>query len=273
MFVWNLAHHYSNDGYKKIIILHVNDRLSDKSRTFELPNILSYCQHDIQIKNISSLGIIFRILDKIEYHFPLIGRILKRIMFIYDDDNRKDELPNRGTYRGFFHSGKNVEKNISTYLDELKQFLSNYAKRPLLEEAPPIKALHIRRGDYINASKKIGLIPLNFYLTELNTSTNTIICTDADKNDEIYKYFDTKVKVYSSSETSSLESFILLIESSELVISNSTFSWWAAVISNKMFGTKVIAPSLWSHLNKTQNSDYAMSFFEYRNIDFLDKVD
>jgi hypothetical protein len=53
---------------------------------------------------------------------------------------------------------------------------------------------------------------------------------------------DFSVHVISSD---SKHDFHTLVNSSGIVISNSSYSWWAGYYSNKLFETKIIAPFPW----------------------------
>ena len=61
---------------------------------------------------------------------------------------------------------------------------------------------------------------------------------------EEFGYLKDKVEIVTPpSNSDPIESLLLLSMASEIMISNSTFSWWAAQIANE--NTKIYAPSKW----------------------------
>ncbi len=118
-------------------------------------------------------------------------------------------------------------------------------------------AVHIRFGDYQNDSETKrfhGLSAMSYYVKGVNHLQSV------HNYDQIVVYSDDICKAYSDfteafgpSEipviakegSSELEDLANMSSSKGLVISNSTFSWWAAWIGTQLHGCNVVAPRPW----------------------------
>ena len=160
--------------------------------------------------------------------------------------------------RGHFQTYRYVE------LPSVDDFFKGiYAVNPspqftaLVEEfrQKPTLAIHIRLGDYKSLSESFGLLSARYYEAAgrqaiNNTSVkiqNVFIFTDdPDGVNDYVKLLDLglPIKILGrGSGLSDVESLLLMSEAQSLVISNSTFSWWAGMLGNKE--KTVIAPRKW----------------------------
>jgi hypothetical protein len=107
----------------------------------------------------------------------------------------------------------------------------------LIELARPI-IVHIRLGDYRN-EPNIGILKPNYFYRALNSpaihnaSENVWIFTDEPSSIDISDYVPSGFKtiVFDDLTLSPAETLELMRHGSAYVISNSTFSWWAAYLS------------------------------------------
>jgi len=119
----------------------------------------------------------------------------------------------------------------------------------IVKENPIV--IHIRRGDYLNLVEEFGILSIDYYKKALEkldgARTRPIwIFTDSPKliESEISKLSPERSKIIEAPRSSSpAESMLLMSKANSLVISNSTFSWWAAFMSAPE--TRVISPSKW----------------------------
>jgi len=118
-------------------------------------------------------------------------------------------------------------------------------------------AVHIRFGDYLTnlETKKFhGLTEMSYYVNAVRTLQSL------HNFDRIVLYSDDPVKAYSDFRaafgtsdiplvtkdgSSELEDLAGMSSSRGLVISNSTFSWWAAWIGTQLHECDVVAPRPW----------------------------
>ena len=123
--------------------------------------------------------------------------------------------------------------------------------------------IHIRRGDYItdsNAARINGVCSKDYYyrgLNYLSESINHPICYVFSDEPEWAKSnldFDCETLFVDINSIDKPEfDFLLMKSCKNFIIANSTFSWWAAWLSNYK-DKKVIAPKVW-FLNQTLNQN------------------
>jgi len=116
------------------------------------------------------------------------------------------------------------------------------------EKYPSIKSsisIHIRRGDYLNQPNHHPVLPESYY--------NSILEEVSDNYDNVYVFTDDKIWAKEKFTTDKfiipdfeydddLLSFVLLCQSKDFVISNSSYSWWAAWLSDNL-DKKVYCPT------------------------------
>lgn len=114
-------------------------------------------------------------------------------------------------------------------------------------------AVHIRRGDYIKHSSEFGLLSKEYYAQALRRislqsdyAAILVFTDDEESTFPIIEQFPSKFRVQlvnHPQESSPIESLFLMSSCSSIVIANSTFSYWAAAMSNS--DSVVYAPSKW----------------------------
>lgn len=153
----------------------------------------------------------------------------KEHCYEYDSllDNYVKHIYQHSSLSGYLQS----PKYWAGYEAEIRQYLTPKGCKPGSVDAVGI---HYRRGDYVGNPNYVqlneGYYTNTFY--GLTDSRNTIARSD-----------DAHFIKYQWGQTcrTEIEDFISLAECKEHIISNSTFSWWAAYLSNG----KVIAPKEW----------------------------
>ena len=141
-------------------------------------------------------------------------------------------------------------------LNSPSEWFNKESKRIL--EAKPI-AVHIRRGDYLlDKNRFIGALSAKYYknaiyaarhhlgdLGEKEQSPPIWIFTDSQElvEKEMSPFFEGTFKIVSPPKNADpAESMVLMSLARSVVISNSTFSWWAAVLGSAQV---IVAPSKW----------------------------
>jgi hypothetical protein len=158
---------------------------------------------------------------------------------------------------GFFQTYKYLEhpkvRNIisSLTLGSVSEWFEKCSLDML--EFPTI-AVHIRRGDYMNLQESYGVLSSDYYNSAINFtlenssiqylrvlvfSDDIVLAKQLFSNVEI----PLPVQFSESPNDSPEETLFLMSQSDAIVISNSSFSWWAAQLGNK---SKFVAyPSKW----------------------------
>jgi hypothetical protein len=209
-------------------------------------------------KVISKPSLINRISNKIAREIPAFRRIRDLINEIYTATElgfeQDFETLSRPRYiKGYFQTyiypdfvKSNLQELLvlrfgsSWYLDKIKEIEAN---KPI--------AIHMRRGDYIKLKEEFGILDIKFYeglVLELtkNESRPLWIFTDSPKL--VRKEIEGTILcgatiIEPPIESSPNESMLLISKCNTIVMSNSTFSWWASYLSTP--GTLIYAPSKW----------------------------
>jgi hypothetical protein len=134
-------------------------------------------------------------------------------------------------------------------LEGIKFLLENKQSRNYSDYLSVIKndlAIHIRGGDFLKFNTH-NFVNSNYYdlaLTEMSKyisidNANIIVFTnDKTHAENILKNIKIKIKYSYSELESSLDDFMFLREFKYMILSNSTYSWWAARLSN--YNDKVV---------------------------------
>lgn len=158
-----------------------------------------------------------------------------------------------------FRTSENTEvyKVLQRALDEIE--LDNDKER-VSENSNGNLVIHIRLGDYL-AEKNFGVLGTNYYLNALRMISKdgieriSIFSDDIEKaraihedaiTREIKSIFGERIRMswIQSVDGSTLETFNVMRKGSHFIIANSSFSWWAARLSQKK-AIEVIAPWPW----------------------------
>jgi hypothetical protein len=150
---------------------------------------------------------------------------------------------------GYFQSHRyadrlNWKKAFESFCTDSVSYNEIYQK--ICEEKPC--ALHIRGGDYLLDKSGIGNLGTRYYLEALvqkmRREKNIWVFTDDQEHArEILKgcpgkfYFPDNEKLLTP-----IESLLIFSRAKKILISNSTFAWWAAYLSD---ASRVYAPSKW----------------------------
>jgi hypothetical protein len=134
-------------------------------------------------------------------------------------------------------------------LKKPSQWLTDLVGRATEEE--PIM-VHIRRGDYAKTPKAWGLLSENYYAKALQISQERlgdrpiwIFSDDKKVASEFNAAFagGHSEVVISPSKESAAEELVLMGSGAANVVANSSFSWWAAILSRS--SKLVVAPTPW----------------------------
>ena len=151
--------------------------------------------------------------------------------------------PNNARVVGYFQSHKYFAE-IST---SIKNYFNNFFNKNFADvNCKNSEAIvHVRLGDYFNDEKTReyhGLLEENYFLEAFKyfVGKKIMIVTESEKElVEAYpKLYDLASEVISETP---IRDFARLSSAKQLIISNSSFSWWAAYLSK----ARVVAPKQW----------------------------
>ncbi len=226
-----------------------------------IKNITYYSSHgflsnykDISfyIKNIK----IRKLISNRYLNFIYIFFKFKLLNSIITDQKKRETDSDRFTLIGYFQSPKWYSSVFRKVIDEIftKDFSKKLKKVPLYDVV-----ISFRRGDYLN----LGMcLDESYYLSsikKLKISKRDKIKVVSDDNiyqSNFYKFLRKKgYSVYNDKnyfKNKSFNDFLTLIKSKKLIMSNSSFCWWAAVsrVKLKLNSKNVICPKNWYPGNK-----------------------
>ena len=143
-------------------------------------------------------------------------------------------------------------------------------------------AIHIRRGDYLK-EKLLYVCNLDYYnksidklVNEYNIHKLLVFSNDIQWCKENLKKEKLEIKYCNwNTGLDSWKDMALISLCPYNIISNSSFSWWAAYL-NKNHGKKILCPEIWALKNKNPLSYYKFDFSdvipdEWERIFFFDK--
>jgi hypothetical protein len=166
--------------------------------------------------------------------YPFLGSVLP---------DRFRHIMNSNVYMwGFFQSSEPLVSHRDIILEKLKSDTSSLAKLHKMEDFvttespiylhPEDIVLHIRLGDFIEAKWVIDPAPQIAILRKTKMNRLVIVCaapkTDAERN--YLKLFEEFHPIFQHG--TELEDFAVLRSANRIMVTNSTFSWFAAFIGN-----------------------------------------
>ena len=208
-------------------------------------------------------------LMKVTWYMPnyILSRIVRRILpvrrteFIQKRENifvfqpevleRKGECYYEGNWESekyFVDCRKEVQEAFSH--GEPNSVNAKYIAEMEREESV---AIHVRRGDYIAWSKWSGICTLDYYKKGIETILSDgkkhvfyIFSNDIEWCNENIKPLLSGYQCRVVTENIGIYScwdMFLMTHCKDLIIANSSFSWWGAFLNNR--GGRVIAPAKW----------------------------
>ena len=152
-----------------------------------------------------------------------------------------------GYFQSFKYLSKSTLEKMSALnvLEPSETFLEYLRKL----KGKRILVIHVRLGDYIN-EPTIGTLSQEYYnraLAEFDFAKIDLVLVFSDSPDLVSDYLPDKFSSYFEVVPNSLtsaETLTLMTVGSDFIISNSTFSWWGAMLSQNI-DKKVVAPTPW----------------------------
>lgn len=152
---------------------------------------------------------------------------------------------------GYFQSYKYLPLSLKS--DGLK--LRHQSKRLTkliteMDKEDPI-VVHVRGGDYRELSSSVGILSSAYYQQALEiickngpTENVWVFTNDRQLTEEIFHDIPIKnIRIVSEETLNTAESLTLMSNARRIIISNSTYSWWAAFLrSDKKV---ILAPMKW----------------------------
>lgn len=181
------------------------------------------------------------IIQKRENIFVFQPEVLKKEGDCYYEGNWESEkyfIESRKEVQQAFSHGEPNKKNAA-FIEEMEH-----------EESV---AIHVRRGDYLASPKWSGICTLEYYKKGIETILSDgkqhvfyVFSNDMPWCENNLKPLIEKHRMVFVSENKGKDScwdMFLMTHCKDLIIANSSFSWWGAFLNRR--GGRVVAPSKW----------------------------
>ena len=182
-----------------------------------------------------------------------------------------NKLTSNVLYDGFFQS----EQYFKDYKEELISLFTVkqiYRKRFLLAYQQffltPSIVVHYRSGDYGDWDGGDYRIPLNYYMKALsgipkrNEYKLYVVSDDVSDAHSVFGSIDVDM-YFSESE---IDDFQIMQNADILIISNSTFAWWAAYLNHK--NAPIFAPKYWLGFREKKEIPPGITQIDWNWIEF-----
>jgi hypothetical protein len=162
-------------------------------------------------------------------------------------------------------------QNADYYLPYRNEIINYFNEKALEKTNKKDIVIHVRLGDYKQFGQFGNVLHPDYYLDILKKEDyeNLFIVTD-EIDEEYFSNFEYLCPIYVNESEKS--DFWFLTGFDRIIISNSTFAWWAAFLSN---ASKIYTPSCWirncndltQNLTKIQNGIVCSAgFLDYVNF-------
>ena len=260
LFIFYAGQYFEKISGKKVVYRFV--KLSQKDSVHN-SSILDL-NLDIEVASRSIIhefktSILFRIMNLINHKFfkPIRGDLERRVPLyvspVVGFDKNLGGAIKKEQFSGYFQTARYFEAVVGSHDFSLE--LRNPSKTLVeeLEKANSIQPvmLHVRRGDYLN-NPQIGLLSAEYYRNAVRKMDELVgekpiwvFCDDSEMSKSVLAFLPThRLRFIERNRfQSDTESLCLMSKGQAIIIANSSFSYWAALISGEK--RIVLAPGKW----------------------------
>jgi hypothetical protein len=153
------------------------------------------------------------------------------------------EWNDNNNFQGYFQSLKySAWDDIKEDFRWDEKFLSSILERTDFRPGNKDWALHVRRGDFVN-NKSHHQLSSSYYISFIKEHTDCQFYVFSDDIPTCRLWFSALPNVEYVDKSTDVEDMALMSQFKNLLLSNSTFAFWAALISELYQGTVVIRPN------------------------------
>lgn len=225
------------------------------ARNFVLNALCDDCSHikDVILERNWMTDFGFRFRDFINHRFKYLLHKISDKYFYVERDAYKHTYPQftEKFYSGYFQNWRFVQEGLPFIHSELAKMLSNQTIPLSLQlKDEPYGVIHFRRGDLLNYSDSMGILENDYFLRaielafdDLKARIKVIVLTD-DKELGDETFLHVADEIYGPEEIDEWQGLSIMSQASFVITSNSTFSWWGALLASINGGAAYI-PSPW----------------------------
>lgn len=174
--------------------------------------------------------------------------MLRKEVYIQNNEVPKPFTAQNGTmYHGFHQTEWYLKNTPNPVMAKIKkQYVKAFnQKYGAIFSSEKTIVVHIRRTDYLTYGKRDISLPIEHFkrqLAAIKDADDHRVFFCSDDMEFVRQHFEQKSN-YIFSQDSEIMDFQLLMNADTVIISNSTFAWWAAYMCPKQ--NTVIAPKNW----------------------------
>lgn len=240
LFIWAMARWMETDTNQQVKLVYVRDKHTRDDRPIELNELLAGHDGKVSIQISKSLGFLLKTVDKLSSTKGLNWINPSRLFGIDTMEHTYDfprTLSGTKLLRGFFQNREMVDFQRESLFPELARYLGK-VNLPVNSKAHSRElVLHIRRGDSVGIANQWGLLNFDYYKRIMRDSVGVTILTD----DETY-LLDIQVhfpeaEILTPKDCSSWQALKIMANAKNLVMANSSLSWWGGWLILQNGGT------------------------------------
>lgn len=209
----------------------------------------------VRFKENNSLGMLLKILDKMEHQSPFLNAFLCRLLGVRNEKGVSSR--NTRILRGYFQNTEHVLENVNFIENRIKNAIQEISKKSnvikiLKNRYPKYQVLHVRLGDYIGS--EFGVIKPTSYSNLITQNLPLIVCTDGTQQ-QVEEILNLKPDLILTPDETTAWETLSIIGSAEIFIGvNSTLSWWGAFLvgQNKK---DAYLPLIWQKSRSRENTN------------------
>lgn len=193
--------------------------------------------------------------ELLEYLTLICNKYFNRAYYI----EMEDGLPvtQIRTYKyldGYWQYSRYIDQVRAQVIQQLNKVFIQKLRKDSQYPSPQAQdvCVHVRRGDYVHntmANNHHGVCDIDYYWQGIEyfkeRSTHVRFCFFSDDMDWVKETFGELINavfIEAEGPFKDITEFFLMAQFNNFIIANSTFSWWAAVLSES---NSVVAPAKW----------------------------
>ena len=240
----------------------------NQSRSFEIKSHLDHCLH-FKYALKTRLSFRFRLAGFMYFHFPHKKfKYLSKFACEYSDFSQNKIRFMSGNFQ-------NLDFATDSFYEVLKEliYLITFRIKQIQSRfnlPQNYICLHVRRGDYPisnSMSDYIGQLADEFFLKNLPKHDLPVVLLTENLSDVIDLIESLKPNfVFTQKELSAWDTLAIMANSTSLICSNSTLSWWGAALCRSQYG-EVMFP-----MNYSQWDSYDVPKLPFEDIFYIDSI-
>jgi|688.fasta_scaffold55801_5 hypothetical protein len=227
----------------------------EEARDFVLNSLCDNCSHiqKVALRRSWIIDLGFKCRDFIHFRFDYLFHGISNKFYYVEEDAYAHTYPHfsQKFYSGYFQNWRFVQEGLPLFHSELTKTLSKMVNPISVQlRNEPYGVVHFRRGDLLRYSNSMGILEDDYFLNAINSAFDdlqkrikVIVLTD-DKEYGNRSFAGVADEVYGPSDIDEWVGLNIMSQASFVITSNSTFSWWGALLASSNGGTAYI-PDPW----------------------------